>query len=79
MEGIFAWCSVIRIHTTLFTPSNRSGRGYMTYNFMFVAPRDNCGMGLIYHTQTPTNLIRLLIMMVNAACMMHIFDQLSTD
>lgn len=61
MVGIFAWCSVIRIHTTLFTPSNRSGRGYMTYNFMFVAPRVNCGTSLIYHAETAANLIRLLI------------------
>lgn len=51
MVWIFAWYSVIRIHTALFTPLNHSGRGYMSYNFMFVALRVNCGTGLIYPEQ----------------------------
>lgn len=60
--GIFAWCSVIRIHTALFTPWNHSGRGYMSYNFMFVALSVNCGTRMIYLEQIIAALIHFLLM-----------------
>lgn len=61
MGRIFAWCSVIRIHTVLFTPWNHSGRERVSYNFMFVAVRVNCGTSLIYPEQIAATLIHYLL------------------